>query len=78
MLVGIKSCQQSSDRILEHEGQGPPQAMDFQRPQVLVDEYNRGLRHIPVEATLRVEALSKVVQEFLQFHDNLDLGAFDK
>jgi len=74
----ILFIEQNGIPIIEEVSYYKMSATDDQRLQVLVEGYNRNLRRIRIEATLKVEVPNEVAQEFLQLYDNLDLGAFDK
>ena len=52
-------------------------ATDEQRLRVLVERYNRNLSRNPVIVKLKLGVPSVVLRRFVEFYDNLDLGAFD-
>jgi len=49
-----------------------------QKLQSLIEEYNTNIRRTPIEVTLKVEILGKIVRKFAGFYNSLDLGAFYK
>jgi len=48
-----------------------------QRLQALIGEYNKNVRYTTIQVTLKVDVPIKVLQRFMEFYNNLDLGAFD-
>lgn len=52
-------------------------AIDWQRLQNLIQEYNKGITRNPLEVTLKLDVPSKVIREFTNFYHTLDLSALD-
>lgn len=48
-----------------------------QKVQSLIEEYNVNIRHNPIKFTLRTEIPGKIVRQFAEFYDTLDIGAFN-
>ena len=48
-----------------------------QRLQSLIEKHNRNIRRTPIKVTLKVDVPHEVLQQFVEFYDNLDLGAVD-
>jgi len=51
---------------------------DAHRIQRLVGDYNKNIRRTPIEVKLDINIPGPVLRRFVEFYDNLDLGAFDK
>ncbi|MFC2049796.1 hypothetical protein ACFLTN_01295 [Chloroflexota bacterium] len=51
--------------------------MAAQKIQSLIEEYNVNIRRNPIQLTLKTEIPGKIVRQFTEFYDTLDIGAFN-